>query len=213
MTGPDPDALHPMPHAPAVTFLAPLAAGRENVSAGRFSYWDDAAGHGDFFGRQVLYHYGFIGDRLEIGPFCAIAAEVQIVMNGGSHAMSGFSTFPFNIFGHGWEEGFDPETWTAEHRGDTVIGPDVWIGRGAVLMPGVTIGAGAVIGAQAVVTGDLRPYAVAAGNPAREIRRRFDDATVERLLALAWWDWPAEKITRNLNAIRGADIEALEAAT
>ena len=99
-----------------------------------------------------------------------------------------------------------------EHRGDTVIGADVWIGHQAVLMPGVQIGPGAIIAAHSVVTRDVAPYTIVAGNPAREVKRRFDPATIDRLLDIAWWDWPAERITRNLDAIRGADIAALEAA-
>jgi virginiamycin A acetyltransferase len=165
-----------------------------------------------FFTRNVLHHFDFVGDRLVIGPFCAFATGCRIVMNGANHAMGGFSTYPFNIFASGWEEGFDPATWTAENRGDTVIGADVWVGAEAWIMPGVTIGPGAIVAAKAVVTRDVAPYAVVAGNPAREVRRRFDDATVAALLDIAWWDWPADRITRNLNAIRGRDLAALRAA-
>ncbi|WP_316013549.1 CatB-related O-acetyltransferase [Roseobacter sp. HKCCA0434] len=212
MTGPDPDTLHPMPSYRGATFLRPLAGERANVEIGEYAYYDDRHETGDFFDRNVLQHYDFIGDRLVIGRFCALAYGVQIHMNGGTHAMGGFSTYPFNIFGGGWEEGFDPATWDAEHKGDTVIGPDVWIGTEAKLMPGVTIGAGAIVAAHSVVTRDVRPYAVVGGNPARELRRRFDDETVERLLDIAWWDWPVEKISRNLDAIRGADLARLIAA-
>ena len=166
---------------------------------------------GDFFDRNVLHHYDFVGDHLTIGPFCAIAHGARIFMNGGTHAMEGFSTFPFNIFGHGWEAGFDPGSWERARRGDMVIGPDVWIGNSATIMPGVAIGAGAIVAAGSVVTRDVPPYAVVAGNPARVVRERFDAATVARLLAIAWWDWPAERITASLDAIRGADIDALEA--
>jgi virginiamycin A acetyltransferase len=126
--------------------------------------------------------------------------------------MGGFSTFPFNIFGHGWEAGFDPATWTAENKGDTVIGPDVWIGNDATLMPGVSIGAGTIIAAKSVVTRDVSPYAVVGGNPARVLRMRHDPDMIARLLAVAWWDWPVDRITAALNAIRGSDIAALEAA-
>ncbi len=209
---PDPNRLHPMEAYPAATLLRPLAAGLPNVDVGPFAYYDDRHQTGDFFTRNVLHHYDFIGDRLVIGAFVAIAYGVQIHMNGGTHAMGGFSTFPFNIFGGGWEEGFDPATWRAEHRGDTVIDPDVWIGTEARLMPGVSIGAGAIVAAGSVVTKDVRPYAMVGGNPAREFRRRYDDRTVERLLQVAGWDWPLEKIDRNLNAIRGSDLAALEAA-
>ncbi len=213
MTGPDPTNLTPMAPAYGGTlFLQPLADGRANVTVGAFSYYDDKDETRDFFTRNVLHHYDFIGDHLHIGPFCAIAHGVRLFMNGGTHAMDGFSTFPFNIFGHGWEEGFDPATWTAVHKGDTHIGADVWIGNCATIMPGVTIGAGAIIAANATVTRDVPPYAIAAGNPAQTVKQRFDDATISRLLAIAWWDWPVDKITRNLNAIRGADLSALEAA-
>jgi virginiamycin A acetyltransferase len=212
-TGPDPDTLVPMaPLYGGNVFLRPLAAGRDNISAGRFSYYDDRDETRDFFDRNVLYHFDFIGDRLIIGDFCALAHGVRIFMNGGTHAMGGFSTFPFNIFGHGWEAGFDPATWTAENKGDTVIGPDVWIGNDATLMPGVSIGAGTIIAAKSVVTRDVSPYAVVGGNPARVLRMRHDPDMIARLLAVAWWDWPVDRITAALNAIRGSDIAALEAA-
>jgi len=161
----------------------------------------------------VLYHYDFVGDRLVIGRFCALAEGVVFVMNGANHAMSGFSTYPFNIFGHGWEEGFDVATWQKENRGDTVIGNDVWIGMEAVIMPGVTIGHGAIVAAKSVVTHDVPAYAIVAGNPAKVVKVRFDQATVARLVKTAWWDWPADKISCNLDAIRGADIAALEAVS
>jgi len=156
--------------------------------------------------------YPFIGDRLIIGRFCAIAEGARFIMNGANHAMSGFSTYPFNIFGHGWEHGFDPKTWSQEVRGDTVLGNDVWIAMDAVIMPGVTVGHGAIVAAKSVVTHDVPAYAIVAGNAAKVVKMRFDDRTVRRLLAVAWWNWPVDKIGRNLNAIRGADISGLEAA-
>ncbi|WP_280517618.1 CatB-related O-acetyltransferase [Falsirhodobacter halotolerans] len=212
MTGPSPQTLHPMKGQGRIVFLQPLAEGRANVTVGPYTYYDDPDQPERFFDRNVLHHFDFVGDHLRIGPFCAFATGVRIVMNGANHAMTGFSTFPFNIFGHGWDAEFDPATWAAENRGDTTIGPDVWIGSEAWILPGVTIGAGAIIAAKSVVTRDVAPYAVVAGNPAREVRRRFDEATIARLLDLAWWDWPLDKLTRNLNAIRGADLATLEAA-
>src|SRR5690606_15668295 len=135
-------------------------------------------------------HYPFIGDRLVIGKFCAIAEGARFIMNGANHAMSGFSTYPFNIFGHGWERDFDEASWTTELRGDTVVGSDVWIGMEAVILPGTGIGHGAIVAAKAVVARDVPPYAIVAGNPARVVKMRFDDGTIERLLKAAWWDWP-----------------------
>jgi virginiamycin A acetyltransferase len=196
-----------------IVFLQALAGGRANVTVGPYAYYDDKDRTRDFFDRNVIHHHAFIGDHLTIGAFAAIAHGVTIVMDGGAHAMDGLSTYPFNIFGHGWEEGFDAATWEAARKGDTVIGPDVWIGDRATIMPGVTIGAGAIVAACSVVTKDVPPYAVVAGNPARIVRTRFDAASVDRLLTARWWDWDAAKITRNLNAIRSADIAAIEAAT
>ncbi|QDC02301.1 CatB-related O-acetyltransferase [Mesorhizobium sp. 8] len=212
MTGPNPDIKHPIAMHPRVGFLKPLVEA-ENVEIGDYTYYDDPDGPDKFVEKCVLHHYPFIGDRLVIGKFCAIAEGARFIMNGANHAMSGFSTYPFNIFGHGWEEGFDVATWQQENRGDTVIGNDVWIGMEAIVMPGISIGHGAIVAAKSVVTHDVPPYAIVAGNPAKVVKMRFDQRTVARLLEAAWWDWPAEKIGRNLAAIRGADIEALEAAS
>ena len=211
-SGPRPEIKHPIPMHPRVGFLKPLI-NRPNIEIGDFTYYDDPDGPDAFAEKCVLHHYEFIGDRLVIGKFTAIAEGARFIMNGANHAMSGFSTYPFNIFGGGWEEGFDETTWERELRGDTVIGNDVWIGMEAVVMPGVTIGDGAIVAARSVVTHDVPPYAIVAGNAARVVKMRFDKQTVRRLLSAAWWDWPVDKITRNLDAIRGADIDRLERST
>ncbi|TIM36618.1 MAG: CatB-related O-acetyltransferase [Mesorhizobium sp.] len=211
MIGPNPNIKHPIPMHSRVGFLKGLVTA-PNIEIGDFTYYDDPDGPDKFAERCVLHHYPFIGDRLIIGKFCAIAEGARFIMNGANHAMSGFSTYPFNIFGHGWEAGFDPATWSKELRGDTVIGNDVWIGMEAAILPGVAIGHGAIVAAKSVVTHDVAPYAIVAGNAAKVVKMRFDDRTIRRLLAAAWWDWPVEKISRNLNAIRGADISVLEAA-
>lgn len=211
MNGPDPGNPHPLPAHPRVGFLRPLIE-RANIEVGDYTYYDDPEGPAGFADRCVLYHYDFIGDRLVIGRYCALAAGVRFIMNGANHAMGGFSTYPFNIFAGGWEAGFDPESWAAGYRGDTVVGNDVWIGTETMVMPGMRIGDGAIVAARSVVTSDVAPYAVVGGNPARELRRRFDADTISRLLAIAWWNWPADKVSRNLDAIRGSDLAALEAA-
>lgn len=209
--GPDPHENHPMDGYPQVGFLKPLID-RPNVEIGDYTYYDDPV-HGpeQFYERCVRYHFEHLGDRLIIGRFCAIAVGAQFIMGGGNHRMDGLSTYPFAIFGKGWEDpGYD---WSQGTRGDTVIGNDVWIGTDAVIMPGVTIGDGAIIGSKAVVASDVPAYGIAVGNPAKTIRQRFDDETIARLLAIAWWNWPAERITAGLDAIRGADIDALERAS
>ena len=211
MNGPSPSTLHPMAGFPQVVFLK-NAVTRPNIVVGDYSYYDDPDGAERFQDQNVLYHYDFHGDRLVIGRFCAIARGAAFIMNGASHFTGGFSTYPFEIFGAGWEGSIDPEIYLRNSRGDTVVGNDVWIGTQARIMPGVSIGDGAIVGAYSVVTKDVAPYSIVAGNPARVVRTRFDAPTVAALLRIRWWDWDAAKITRNLAAIRGADLAALEAA-
>ncbi len=208
-TGPDPRTPHPLPGFPQVGFLRNLVK-NPLIQVGEYTYYDDPAGP-EHFERNVLYHYPFIGDRLVIGRFCAIATGVKFIMNGANHPLDGFSTYPFWIFGGGWER-FMPADHNDASRGDTVVGNDVWIGYEATLLPGVTIGDGAIIAAKAVVTRDVPPYAVVGGNPARVLRMRFDEDTVARLLALRWWDWDIARISRHIDKITAADLDALEAA-
>jgi virginiamycin A acetyltransferase len=182
------------------------------VEIGEFTYYDDPVEPERFYEKCVLHHFAFIGDRLVIGRYTAIAAGATFIMNGANHAMGGFSTYPFPIFGGAFAAGAPADLFEGTSRGDTVVGNDVWIGHGVTLMPGVRIGDGAVIGAKSVVTRDVPAYAVAAGNPARVVRTRFADDIVRRLLAVAWWNWPAETVSRNIPAIVGADIEVLERA-
>ncbi len=210
-SGPDPLNPHPLPGHPRVGFLKAFVK-QANIEIGEFTYYDDPLGPEGFVERCVQHHYDFMGDRLVIGKFCAIAAGTAFIMNGANHAMTGFSTYPFNIFGQGWEQGFDWATIQAGFKGDTMVGNDVWIGQEATIMPGVTIGDGAVIAAKSVVTADVPPYAIVGGNPAKLIRRRFADDVIAELLTIRWWDWSVDRITRNLDAIRGADLEALSRA-
>lgn len=113
-------------------------------------------------------------------------------MNGGNHAMTGFSTYPFAAFGYEWSA----VPLDSKSRGDTVVGNDVWIGNSVTIMPGVQVGDGTIIGTNSVVTKNVEPYSIVGGNPGTVIRKRFDDETIQLLLKTKWWDWDFEKITR-----------------
>ena len=178
-----------------------------NIIIGDYTYYDDPENSEDFE-RNVLYHFPFIGDRLIIGKFCALARGITFIMNGANHELNGFSTYPFQIFGSGWEK-VAPQAGETPHKGDTVIGNDVWIGYEATIMPGVQVGDGAIIATKSVVVSNVSPYTIVGGNPARCIRQRFDDDVIRALLEVAWWNWGIEKITANLEKIVAADINAL----
>jgi virginiamycin A acetyltransferase len=181
-----------------------------NIIVGDYTYYDDLEDSSNFE-KNVLYHFDFIGDKLRIGRFCAIASGVRFIMNGGNHETKPLSTYPFAIFGNGWEvidEGGDlPAKYP--HKGDTIIENDVWLGYEAVIMPGVRVGNGAIVAAKAVVTRDVPDYAIVAGNPAQVMKMRFTAEEIEQLLQIAWWNWDCDKITRNLAVINAADVEAL----
>ena len=179
-----------------------------NIVVGDYTYYDDPV-DSENFERNVLYHFPFVGDRLIIGKFCAIARGTTFIMNGANHKLNGFSTYPFYIFGNGWQR-VSPQAGELPYKGDTVIGNDVWIGYKATFMPGITVGDGAIIAAESVVVSDVPAYTIVGGNPARRIRQRFDDDAVRLLLDVAWWNWDIEKITRNLEYIVSADIAALQ---
>ena len=186
---------------------------RPNIEVGDYTiYHDFVRDPRDFEKNNILYQYPINGDKLIIGKFCSIACGARFLFTSGNHAMQSLSTYTFPIFFDEW--GLDAKNictaW--DNKGDTVIGNDVWIGYEAVIMAGVRIGDGAIIGTRAVVTKDVPPYTIVGGVPAKKIRRRFDDATIEKLEKLCWWDWDEETIRRNIPAIQAGDIAALERA-
>lgn len=155
---------------------------------------------------SYIVHDGEVMDTT-IGKFCSIASHVRI--NPGNHPMHRASQAHFTYRARQyWPEEEDDEAFFAWRRSHpVVIGHDVWIGHGVVILPGRTIGTGAVIGAGSIVTRDVEPYTIVAGNPARVIRRRFDEKTAERLQVLAWWDWDHERLRRALPDFRNLSVE------
>ncbi|HXZ83047.1 MAG TPA: CatB-related O-acetyltransferase [Acidimicrobiales bacterium] len=141
--------------------------------------------------------------RVVIGAYTSIASQVTIFV-GGNHRPDWVSTFPFRAvlkMAGAFQDGLPAS------KGDVVIGSDVWIGHGATILSGSTVGHGAVIGAKAVVAGPIRPYAIAVGNPAREVRRRFSDEIIEALLAIEWWNWPIERVRDFVPLFCSPDVE------
>ena len=205
--GPDPSNPYPMLGQKRVCYLKNIIK-NPHIIIGDYTYYDDPDG-AENFEKNVLYHYPFYEDKLIIGKFCAIATGARFIMNGANHKVSGFSTYPFSIFGNGWEKVM-PKMNELTNKGDTVIGNDVWIGYDALFMPGVKVGDGAIIAAKSVVTKDVPAYAIVGGNPAKIIRMRFDERIVALLLQLKWWDWDKKKITQNLEVLSGGDLEKLK---
>ena len=182
-----------------------------NIEVGDYTMYNDyVRDPRDFQKNNVLYHYPVNGDKLKIGKFCSIACGAKFIFTSANHKMASLSNYPFPIFFAEW--GLDAknirDAW--DNKGDIVVGSDVWIGYEAVILSGVHIGDGAIIGARAVVTKDVAPYTIVGGVPAKPIRRRFDDETIEKLESLRWWDWDAEKIRACIPAIQSGDIAALE---
>lgn len=209
MAHPNPNTLYPLAGYERLCFLKSIVK-NPLIEVGDFTYYDDFEDVANFE-KNVKYLFDFTGDRLGIGKFCAIASGVTFIMNGGNHLLDAVSTFPFSIFGSGWEGAMEGKSFPS--KGNTVVGNDVWIGYNSVITPGVHIGDGAVIASCSVVTRNVAPYSIVGGNPAGEIRKRFSDAHIQALLDIRWWNWPVEKITRNLHLLTGNDAEALRQAT
>lgn len=200
---PDPNIAQPIPNVERLTFVKPTVK-NPNIIVGDFTYFADTD-----FESHVTHHYDFIGDKLIIGKFCQIAAGVKFVMNGANHQMNAATTYPFYIFGT-WEQKA-PAQSDLPLKGDTVVGNDVWIGQNATILPGVHIGDGAIIGANSVVGSDVEPYTIVAGNPAKLIRKRFDEELTELLLQFKWWDKSIDEINELLPILTCSDLEKIKA--
>ena len=184
---------------------------RPGITVGDFTMYNDfRKDPRDFQQNNVLYHYPVNHDRLVIGKFCSIACGAKFLFNSANHTLRSLSTYPFPIFFEEWNLDAAEVASAWDNKGDIIVGNDVWIGYEAVIMAGVTIGDGAIIGTRAVVTKDVPPYTIVGGVPAKPLRKRFPEKTISELLALKWWDWPADRIQRNLQAIQAGEIYALK---
>lgn len=202
MEGPDKNIKFPLNNYDRLCFLKNIVK-NPNIIVGDYTYYDDFE-NVENFEKNVKYHFDFVGDKLIIGKFCMIASDVKFIMNGANHLTNSLTTYPFAIFGNGWENAMDGKSYPK--KGNINIGNDVWIGHNATIMAGVTIGDGAIIATNSTVIKDVEPYSIVGGNPAKEIKKRFSKEKIRKLLELRWWDWDIPKITQNLQYLTGNEI-------
>ena len=197
-TRPDPNNIHPIAGYDKEIYVKPTIR-NPNIIVGDFTYIADSE-----FESHVTNYYPWSRDKLIIGKFCQIAAGVEFVMNDANHQMNTVTTFPFYTL-EGWEMNA-PDPSEMPFKGDTVIGNDVWIGQNAVILPGVHIGDGAIIGANSVVGSNVAPYTIVIGNPARVLRKRFDEELTDLLLRFKWWDKSIDEIDRLIPILTCSDL-------
>ena len=198
---PNPNVIHPIKGYDKEIYIKPSVK-NQNIIVGEFSYIADSD-----FESHVTHLYDWNGDKLIIGKFCQIAVGVEFVMNGANHQMNAVTTFPFYTL-EGWNME-PPAQADLPLKGDTVIENDVWIGQNAVILPGVHIGDGAIIGANSVVGSDVDPYTIVAGNPARVLRKRFDDELIDLMLRFKWWDKSIEESNALLPILTSSDLDTV----
>ena len=199
---PNPNTINPIPGYDKEIYIKPTIKNK-NIIVGDFSYIADSN-----FESHVTHHYEWNNDKLIIGKFCQIASGVEFVMNGANHQINSVSTFPFYTL-EGWEQN-PPLQNDLPLKGDTIIGNDVWIGQNATILPGVHIGDGAIIGANSVVGSDIAPYTIVVGNPAKPIRKRFDDELIEIMEKLKWWDKSIEEINNLIPLLTSSNLEKVK---
>ena len=199
---PNPNAINPIPGYDKEIYIKPTIKNK-NIIVGDFSYIADSD-----FESHVTHHYDWNDDKLIIGKFCQIASSVEFIMNGANHQMNSVSTFPFYTL-EGWEQ-TPPAQNDLPIKGDTIIGNDVWIGQNATILPGVHIGDGAIIGANSVIGSNVAPYTIVAGNPAKVIRKRFDDELIELMEKYKWWDNSIDEINKLIPILTCSDLDKVK---
>ena len=183
---------------------------KPNITVGDYTMYNDFVNDPtEFENNNVLYHYPINHDKLVIGKYCSIACGAKFMFTSGNHKMSSLSTYPFPLFFEEWDLNRDDVTDAWDNEGDIVIGNDVWIGYEAVIMQGVHIGDGAIIGTRAVVTKDVPPYTIVGGVPAKEIKKRFSEEIIRKLIEIQWWNWDEQTVQKNLPNIMSGNVDLL----
>lgn len=203
-----PETRYPLEGATKRVIFLKNSITNPNIEVGDYTYYDGRSRPEAFEEENIIFARSC---KLIIGKFCQIANNTQFILSDANHQMSGFSTFPFFIFGRmaegrpEWNE-YDLDLPKPK---DTIVGNDVWFGHESTILSKVTIGDGAIIAAKAVVDKDVPPYAIVAGNPATVVRKRFSEDVIRHLLDIRWWNWDYDTISQNIRAITGADIASL----
>lgn len=182
---PDPNVIFPNEYKTSVFLKNVVSA--PNISVGDYTYYDSAEHPEDFEKTQVLFNYPDFGDKLVIGKFCQIAHGTTFIMGAANHRLSSISTYPFNVMGKTWNKATPDHLSELPHKGDIVIGNDVWLGRECVIMPGIKIGNGAIVAAYSVV-------------------KRFDDELISLLLQWKWWDLEGDELFESLSILVNPDL-------
>lgn len=205
---PDPNVIFPNEYKTSCFIKNVISA--PNIIVGDYTYYDDEERPTEFEKNNVLFNYPEFGDHLIIGKFCQLASGTKFIMGPANHRISSATTYPFNVFGGAWTENTPPHMSQLPHKGDTILGNDVWIGRESIIMPGVKIGDGAIVAAYSVVVKDIPPYTVYGGNPARFIKDRFSTELKNLLLEYKWWDLTPTELVNVLPILCDPDLEKLK---
>ena len=207
-----PDTLNPLSNPDGSPYLGTVflkpAINHPRFCVADFTYASAFDPPDDWSARLAPYLFDFSPERLVIGKFCQIADGVTFITASANHRFDGISSYPFAIFDDGPMK--DRASLPVPGK-DTLVGNDVWFGQGAKILPGAQIGDGVIVGAHAVVSGVVQDYTIVAGNPARQVRRRFSVANAAKLKKIAWWNWPIKTILKYEAQIMAGDVAALEA--
>lgn len=205
---PDPNQIFPNEYKTSCFIKNVVSA--PNIFIGEYTYYDDPVNPTGFEKNNILFNWPEFGDKLIIGKFCSIACGTQFIMGPANHRISSVTTYPFHVFGGAWAEHTPPHLSQLPQKGDIVVGNDVWIGRESTIMPGAKIGDGCIVAARSVVTGSFEPYSVLSGNPARLIKKRFDEELIGLLLHLKWWDFEPQKLIGILPLLCNPDLDRVK---
>lgn len=202
---PNPDIIFPNEYKTSCFIKNVITA--PNIFVGDYTYYDDPVHPTEFEKNNVLFNYPEFGDKLIIGKFCSIASGTKFIMGPANHRIQSASTYPFAVFGGAWAQRVPSHMEQIPFKGDIAVGNDVWLGRESTIMPGIKIGDGALVAAYSVVTKDVKPYTVVGGNPAKVIRKRFDQEFIALLQMLRWWDLPANQLLEVLPSLCDTNLK------